>query len=428
MTTEDREIAFANRVARAALAAGLALSLAACQEAGSLEDARAYHPIPQTTLALMASKGTTAAAPVLIRTFKKEAEFEVWKMASDGRYQYIKTFPMCRWSGQLGPKTREGDRQVPEGFYTIAPGQMNPNSHYYLSFNVGYPNAYDKAHGDTGGDIMVHGICSSAGCFSMTDQQMDEIYAIAREAFAGGQREIQMESFPFHMTPENLAKFRLDPNMPFWKELKKGSDYFVATHDQPKVGVCDRHYVFDKDPAAGGRLDAAQPCPVLKDDDPQATAAVDVKERQDDVQIAALARKGVSAVRLVYQDGGQNADFANRVADVSRPDALAAGPLEVPMGGAKPAVVRVASGAAAAKAAIGYRPKTMQAAKAKTEDVPPSTTTVVIASASPPTPPVAAARSADTPFYRRWLSLVSDKAGSSSAPAPMTQASTQTTR
>ncbi len=86
--------------------------------------------------------------------------------------------------------------QVPEGFYTIAPGQMNPNSHYYLSFNVGYPNAYDRALGRTGGDIMVHGVCSSAGCFSMTDAQIGEIYAIAREAFNGGERAIQMQSYP----------------------------------------------------------------------------------------------------------------------------------------------------------------------------------------------------------------------------------------
>ena len=113
---------------------------------------------------------------------------------------------------------REGDRQVPEGFYSITPGQMNPNSAYYLSFNVGYPNAYDRAHGTTpAATIMVHGICSSAGCFSMTDAQIAEIYAIAREAFAGGQRAIQMQSLPFRMTAENLAKYRLDPNIGFWK-------------------------------------------------------------------------------------------------------------------------------------------------------------------------------------------------------------------
>ena len=175
-------------MAAGALAAG-------CEDALESDSGRSQRPIPSETLALMDKIGTTPAAPVLIRTYKQEAEFEIWKMKSDGQYALLKTYPMCRWSGQLGPKMREGDHQVPEGFYTIAPGQMNPNSHYYLSFNVGYPNAYDRAYGRTGGDIMVHGICSSAGCFSMTDAQIAEIYAIAREAFNGGQRAIQMQSF-----------------------------------------------------------------------------------------------------------------------------------------------------------------------------------------------------------------------------------------
>ena len=151
---------------------------------------RSEQPISSATLAEMTKIDTTPSSPVLVRTYKKEAELEIWKMKSDGHYALLKTYPMCRWSGQLGPKTREGDMQVPEGFYTIAPGQMNPNSHYYLSFNVGYPNAYDRALGRTGGSVMVHGVCSSAGCFSMTDAQIAEIksgvvnetaYAWARE-------------------------------------------------------------------------------------------------------------------------------------------------------------------------------------------------------------------------------------------------------
>ena len=180
----------------------------------------------------MAKIDTTASSPMLIRTYKKEAELKIWKMKSDGQYALLKTFPICRWSGQLGPKRVEGDMQVPEGFYAIAPGQMNPNSHYYLAFNVGYPNAYDRAYGRTGGSVMVHGVCSSAGCFSMTDKQVDDIYAIARDALRGGQREIQLQSYPFHMTPENMAKYRLDPNIAFWKELKNGADHFEVTLDR----------------------------------------------------------------------------------------------------------------------------------------------------------------------------------------------------
>ena len=182
------------RLAAFGALAVLGASLSACNDPHNMANARAWKPIPSDTLALMANKGTDAHEPVLIRTYKKEAEFEIWKRRkADGKYTLLKTYPMCRWSGQLGPKVREGDRQVPEGFYAISPGQMNPNSNYYLSFNVGYPNAYDRALGRTGGMIMVHGDCSSAGCFSMTDNQIAEIYAIAREGFGGGQREIQLQ-------------------------------------------------------------------------------------------------------------------------------------------------------------------------------------------------------------------------------------------
>ncbi|HEX2554406.1 MAG TPA: hypothetical protein VHL98_11955, partial [Microvirga sp.] len=118
-------------------------------------------PIPTATLALMKQAGTTPAAPLLIRIYKKEAELEVWKRAAAGRFVRLKTFPICRWSGQLGPKRREGDRQAPEGFYAITPGLMNPHSAHYLSFDTGFPNAYDRAHGATGSALMVHGTCSS---------------------------------------------------------------------------------------------------------------------------------------------------------------------------------------------------------------------------------------------------------------------------
>src|SRR3954447_3565604 len=154
-------------------------------------------PTPAATLVLMRAKDTTPAAPILIRAYKKEAELEVWKKARSGRYVLIKTFPICRWSGQLGPKRTQGDRQTPEGFYAVTPTQMNPNSAYYLSFNIGYPNAYDRAHGGSGAFLMVHGTCSSAGCYAMTDQQIAEIYALAREAFAGGQQAFQFQAYPF---------------------------------------------------------------------------------------------------------------------------------------------------------------------------------------------------------------------------------------
>src|SRR4051794_34161366 len=108
------------KLSRLIAAGAAALLLAGCNAESGRYPARAYAPIPPDTLSLFASKNTNRNAPVLIRAYKKESEIEVWKQASDGQYVHVKTYPVCRWSGQLGPKKREGDRQVPEGFYTIA--------------------------------------------------------------------------------------------------------------------------------------------------------------------------------------------------------------------------------------------------------------------------------------------------------------------
>ncbi len=372
---------------RAAMAVAGAALLAGCNEdLGVSNNARAFAPIPDATLASFTAKGTTKNAPVLIRAFKKEAELEVWKQGTDGRYVYVKTFPMCRWSGQLGPKVREGDRQVPEGFYTITPGSMNPNSAYYLSFNVGYPNAYDRAWGHTGGSIMVHGICSSAGCFSMTDTQIEEIYAIMREAFAGGQHAVQMQSFPFRMTAENLAKHRLDPNIGFWRELKKGADEFEVTKLQTPVGVCNRHYVFAK-AKAGASFDAESACPPL-DLDKEILRAVADKEARDDSEVQSLVAKGVKPVRIVYQDGGQNPAFAHRFAEVSRPDAIAAPPTEIVLDDT-PKAKSVAVQIAAARRAVGdglAKPEPVAVAAAAAKPPVKGAKPVVTASAAKPTP------------------------------------------
>ena len=129
-------------------------------------------------LAEIAAKNMDKESPILGRIFKEESEMEIWKQNRDGEFALLKTYPICRWSGDLGPKKKEGDRQAPEGFYTITPGQMNPNSNYYLAFNTGFPNAYDRAMGYTGSELMVHGDCSSRGCYAMTDEQIQEIYAL----------------------------------------------------------------------------------------------------------------------------------------------------------------------------------------------------------------------------------------------------------
>jgi murein L,D-transpeptidase YafK len=392
-----KKTAWGSRLFALALTASSAAVLAACDDYQvSGGSGRSLRPIPPDTIALMEQKDTTPSAPVLIRTYKKEAELEIWKMKSDGHYTLLKTFPMCRWSGQLGPKTREGDMQVPEGFYTIAPGQMNPNSNYYLSFNVGYPNAYDRAFGRTGGNIMVHGVCSSAGCFSMTDKQIAEIYAIAREAFNGGQHAIQMQSYPFHMTAENFAKHRYDPNIDFWKQLKVGADHFEVTKTEPGVGVCGKHYVFDATTERGS-LEPSAPCPALKHDD-AVEAAVAEKQAHDEAQVAELIKQGVKPIKLVYSDGGQNVQFRGQpsITDVSDPDALMTGPAEVVIdehGQPVPTVVKVAEADAARAATATAKPATIvgasQVAKVATapQSAPPQTPVQQQASAQPAAAP-----------------------------------------
>ena len=202
------------RVVTATVAIAASIALAGCETDG-IDMAKAMKPLSPQMLAEIESKDMTKEAPILVRIFKEEAELEVWKEDRSGRFALLKSYPICRWSGELGPKIKEGDRQAPEGFYTITPGQMNPKSSFYLSFNLGYPNAFDRAHGRTGAHLMVHGDCSSRGCYSMTDEQIAEIYALGREAFFGGQTAFQVQAYPFRMTPLNMAKHRNSPHLAF---------------------------------------------------------------------------------------------------------------------------------------------------------------------------------------------------------------------
>ena len=410
-----------NSIIRRGAAAGL--TVAACALIAGCDDSyldqgpgRSQQPISSATLAEMDKLDTTPSSPTLIRAYKKEAELEIWKMKSDGQYALLKTYPMCRWSGQLGPKKREGDMQVPEGFYPIAPGQMNPNSHYYLSFNVGYPNAYDRAYDRTGGSVMVHGVCSSAGCFSMTDEQVADIYAIARESFAGGQREIQLQSYPFQMTAENLAKFRLDPNIAFWKELKNGSDHFEVSKAEPSVLVCGKHYVFGA--TANDEVSATKPCPALKRDD-DVEALVAEKEQKDDAKVAELVASGVKPIRLVYADGGQNVVFAG-YKDESDPDALATGPQEIVLSDPKPApaAVKIAVADAAKRRAASVAPPPVAAAEAAELAAPAQPTPAAVALAAPPSQPsggVLGGLSGGAQSVKNWLHL----GGQAPAPPPV---------
>src|SRR5271169_6798606 len=235
-------------IASAALAASVLLAGCDTDEISLATNAKANQPVSPKLIAAMVEKDMDLQSPILVRLFKEEAELEVWKQDRSGRFALLKTYPICRWSGDLGPKVREGDRQAPEGFYSITPAQMNANSAYYLSFNTGFPNAFDRALGRTGSELMVHGDCSSRGCYAMTDEQIAEIYSLGRESCFGGQKAFQFQAYPFHMTAVNMARHRNNPNMAFWRMIKEGNDHFEVTKHEPKVDVCDRHYVFDAAP------------------------------------------------------------------------------------------------------------------------------------------------------------------------------------
>lgn len=392
---------------RIALAASLALALAACQDDGfSRNSTRHLAPIPASTMALMSAKGMSKNDPILIRAYKKESEMEVWKRGSDGRYALLKTYPICRWSGQLGPKTREGDRQVPEGFYTVTPAQMNPNSSYYLSFDTGYPNALDRSLGRNGGDIMVHGSCSSRGCFAMTDQNVSEIYAIAREAFASGQRGFQFQSYPFRMTAQNLAQHRMDPHIGFWKNLKEGSDVFEVTKDEPRVSVAGARYQFNMDPSA--------------------VAAVTQKQRQDEQEVAEYVAKGEKPIKLVYHDGDTHESFRTALASVSgvsddklglvsRTEGISSGPQRIALddsGTAKPETPSTALAFASFNRTLAAETKAAAAAPAATPAPAASAPAQAIAAAP--------ASAQETPFYKKMFSGVGDLFSTSSAPAAET--------
>jgi len=222
-------------------------------------------PLSKDTLMLLGKKGMDPQAPIFIRIFKEESELELWKLKSDGRFYHLKTYPICNWSGELGPKLKEGDRQAPEGFYTISREQMNPDSKYHLAMNLGYPNAFDKAHGRTGEFLMIHGRCKSAGCYAMTDALIEEIYGIARESFLGGNDTFEVHAFPFRMTAANMARYAKHPAMAFWRTIKEGYDYFELTRQLPTVAVCERHYVVNV--AMRGdvkQLDPAAACPAFR--------------------------------------------------------------------------------------------------------------------------------------------------------------------
>lgn len=192
------------------------------------------------------AKGLAYGAPVFVRIFKEERALEVWLKRGEA-FELFRTYDIVAMSGRPGPKLQEGDRQAPEGFYSVTPSRMNPNSRYHLSFNLGYPNEFDREHGRTGSALMVHGSNVSVGCFAMTDAKIEEIYALADAALRNGQRFFHVHCFPFRMTNGNMKKHGESQWVSFWENLQIGYDLFERTRQPPNVLVKNKEYVFERE-------------------------------------------------------------------------------------------------------------------------------------------------------------------------------------
>lgn len=252
------------------LLAALALILAACSSRAPeiQRDSRLIRRPPNPTLQdRLEARGFRFGAPAFIRIFKKEEVLEVWLQKDSGEYALFLDYPICIYSGELGPKTREGDKQSPEGFYAVGREAMNPNSQYHLSFNLGYPNAYDRAHGYSGSLLMVHGKCVSIGCYAMGDRQIEEIYTLVGSALQRGQPYVRVHAFPFRLNEQNLAAYRDHRWYDFWQMLKPGYDYFEKYHQPPEIDVIGGQYALsDRNPhppVRPGNLPPMRSTPVI---------------------------------------------------------------------------------------------------------------------------------------------------------------------
>jgi murein L,D-transpeptidase YafK len=191
----------------------------------------------------LSTLGASIGDPVFIRIFKLTAELELWIKVGD-RYQLLHNYTICRQSGYLGPKLKEGDLQGPEGFYYASKARLNPNSKFHLSFNIGYPNKYDRIHHRTGSALMIHGDCVSVGCFAMTDEKIEEIYELVEKSLYGTEKIVRVHIFPFRMTDKNMLYYRDRKWYKFWQNLKEGYDYFEENGIPPNVDVVDGRYTF----------------------------------------------------------------------------------------------------------------------------------------------------------------------------------------
>ena len=262
----------------AAFIAGMALTHVAAADAVSVDIKdlaadRAEHkraaadgklPLPGTPDltrldARLAEKSIPPGSPIFIRIFKAESELEIWLGDDNGNYTLFASYPVCYWSGTLGPKLKEGDRQAPEGFYTVALPQTHHSGRWPESLDIGFPNPFDQVNQRDGFSILIHGGCASIGCYAMTNAVNLEVHKLTVDALEAGQAYVPVHVFPFRMTAENFAHYETSQWRDFWSNLKEGYDLFERSHRPPRVSVCGTHYGFE----ASSRVEGANPGPIV---------------------------------------------------------------------------------------------------------------------------------------------------------------------
>jgi murein L,D-transpeptidase YafK len=250
----------------------------------------------------LAARGMKIGNPIMIRIFKSEAELELWARVGE-RFELFATYPICNWSGTLGPKLSEGDKQSPEGLYAIGRRQLRYSARWRHSLDLGYPNAFDRSHARTGSYVLLHGGCTSTGCFAMTDPAIEEIFSLSRAALRRGQRRIQVHVFPFRMTAENLAGHTDSYWQGFWANLKEAYDLFERTRLPPSVSVCERRYVVRE--AGADEVECPVPVNATDASRPHASQgsqsadvpAVDRRRRRNVMRAYAAARRARLAAK-----------------------------------------------------------------------------------------------------------------------------------
>lgn len=227
------------------LLGALLLSLPVCEGAMAARrgNGNSVEAVGMTLAAQFQEKGLTLGSAVFIRVYKQTSEMELW-VQQGARYVHFKTYGICRWSGGLGPKMYEGDRQSPEGLYHITAADLIVNPRWDRAMNINYPNSYDVVNGRSGSGILIHGKCGSVGCFAIQDQNVEEVYGAVRAALNNGQAEIPVLALPFRfasVAPTVNDTLQLSE---FWSDLRRADLLFERDRIPPTAWICDGRYYF----------------------------------------------------------------------------------------------------------------------------------------------------------------------------------------